>query len=305
MHQAAWNYWNNWVAAFAWSEDKRMSYEKALRNLIVFLFAHYIEAFECHGTRQGHRAILALECLTVADKLGRYHRWYKRADPRNPRIEKMRWKDLPSAPEEDHQSSYASGLAALGSPKQPSYGHPPKLGRYFDHIYHQSQNVGQLTQKSRDQDTGYNETIYTRELGEILSYLSGFGNLSHAPRHKKTPSSLLNLKIILPEADFQALWGQDSRWIGDKSWAEGEHIQPFEHDGLQTRANWVGNPEELEQVKDKVDQKDHEEMYLEDHLDDVPDLEDTSSFEVSVQDQLGAMPANTTISTDMEVRVTC
>ena len=245
LHQAAWNYRNNRVAAFTRSEDNRMSYEKALRNLIVFSFAHHIEAFECHGARQGHRAILALECLTVADELGRYHSWYKRADLRKPGIEKTHWKDLPSVPQEDHRSSYASRLAELGSPKQPSYGHPQKLGRYFDHVYHQSRNVGQLTRKSRDQDTGYNETVYTRELGEILSYLSGFGDLSRTPRHKKTLASLLNLEIILPEADFQALWGQDSGWIGDESWAEGEQIQPFEHDGLQTWADWVGDPEEL------------------------------------------------------------
>ena len=49
-----------------------------------------------------------------------------------------------------------------------------------------------------------------------------------------------------------------------------------------------------------MDQKDHEEMYLEDYPDDVLDLEDTSSVEVSVQDWLGATPANTTISTDTE-----
>ena len=242
LHQAAWNYRNNRVAAFARSEDNRMSYKKALRNLIVFLFAHYIEAFECHDARQVHRAILALECLTVANELGCYHRWYKRADLRKPGIEKMCWKDLPSVPQEDHRSSYASGLAALGSPKQPSYRHPQKLGRYFDHVYHQSRNVGQLTRKSRDQDTGYNETVYMWEFGEILSYLSGFGDLSRAPRHRKTLASLLNPEIILPEADFRALWGQDSGWIGDESWAEGEQIQPFEHDGLQTRADWVGDP---------------------------------------------------------------
>ena len=138
LHEAAWNYQNNRVAAFNHSEDARMSYEKGLRNLVVFLFAHYIKAFECNGARQGHRAILALECLTVADKLGRYHRWYKRADLQKPGIEKTHWKDLPSAPMEDHWSSYISGLAALGSPKQLSYGHPQVLGRYFDHVYHQS-----------------------------------------------------------------------------------------------------------------------------------------------------------------------
>ena len=271
-----------------------------LQNLIVFLFTHYIEAFECHGALQGHRAILALECLTVANELGRYHHWYNREDLWKPGIEKTCWKDLSSVPQEDHQSSYTSRLAALGIHKQPSYGHLQKLSRYFDHVYHQSQNVGQLTRKSWDQDTSYNETVYTWELGEILSYLSGFGDLGHTPRHKKNTASLLNLEIILPEADFQALWGQDSGWIGDESWAEGEQIKPFEHAGLQTRADWVGDLEELEQVNDEVDQKDHEEMYLEDYPDDVPDLEDTSSVEVSVQDWLEAMPANTTTSTDTE-----
>ena len=70
LHEAAWNYRNNRVAAFNHSEDARMSYEKGLWNLVVFLFAHYIEAFECHGAQQGHQAILALECLMVADELG-------------------------------------------------------------------------------------------------------------------------------------------------------------------------------------------------------------------------------------------
>ena len=133
-----------------------------------------------------------------------------------------------------------------------------------------------------------------------MSYLSGFRDLSRAPRHKKTPASLLHPEIILLEANFQALRGQDSGWIGDESWAEGEQIQPFEHDGLQTQVDWVGDPEELERVNNEVDRKDHEEMYLEDYPDDVLDLEDTSSIEVSVQNQLGATPANTTISTDTE-----
>ena len=92
-------------------------------------------------------------------------------------------------PMEDPQSSYISRLAALGSPKQPSYGHPKVLGRYFDHVYHQSQNVGQLTRKARDKATDYNETVYTWELGKILSYLRGLDDLNHATRHKRTPTS--------------------------------------------------------------------------------------------------------------------
>ena len=245
LHEAVWNYRNNQVAAFAHSEDAHMSYEKALRNLVVFLFAHYIEAFECHGARQGHQAILALECLTMVDELGQYHQWYKRADLWKPGIEKTHWKDLPSASQEDHRSSYAFGLAALGSPKQPSYGHQQVLGRYFDHVYHQSQNMGQLTQKSQDKATDYNETVYTREIREILSYLSGFRDLSHAPRHKRTPASLLNLEIILPEAELQNFQGENTGWLDDESWAEGEQVKPYEYDRLQTQVDRVGDPEEL------------------------------------------------------------
>ena len=105
--------------------------------------------------------------------------------------------------------------------------------------------MGQLTRKSRDKATDYNETVYTWELGEILSYISGFGDLSHVPRHKKTPTSLLNPEIILPEAEFWALRGKNTGWLDDESWAEGEQVQPYEYDRLQTRVDWVGDPEEL------------------------------------------------------------
>ena len=160
LHEAAWNYWNNWAKVFGTGPDVRMSYDKVLRNLIVFMFGYYINAFESYGARKGHRAILALECLTVADELGRFHRWYKRADLRKPRVMKTQWKELPQKPQDDCCNSYNSALAALGSPKQPSYGHLKLLGRYFDHVYHMSWNIGQLTCKSQDKATNYNELVY-------------------------------------------------------------------------------------------------------------------------------------------------
>ena len=49
LHEVAWNYWNNWAKVFGTSQDIQMSYEKALRNLIIFIFRYYIDIFECHG----------------------------------------------------------------------------------------------------------------------------------------------------------------------------------------------------------------------------------------------------------------
>ena len=61
----AWNYQNNRAKVFGMGLDVRMSYERALRNLIMFMFGYYIDAFECHGARKGHWAILALKCFMV------------------------------------------------------------------------------------------------------------------------------------------------------------------------------------------------------------------------------------------------
>ena len=163
LHDVAWNYWNNRnnrTKVFGMGLDVRMLYKKALRNLIVFMFGYYIDAFECHGARKGHRAILALECFTVADQLGRFHHWYKRADLRKPRVMKIRWKELPHEPQDDCHSSYNSTLAAMGSPMQPSYGHPKLLGWYYDHMYHQSQHISQLTWKKQEDSTDYNKSVY-------------------------------------------------------------------------------------------------------------------------------------------------
>ena len=190
-----------------------MSYEKALRNLIVFMFGHYIDAFECHGAGKGHQAILALECFTVADEQGRFHHWYKTADLQKPRVMKTQWKELPHEPQDDCCSSYNLALATMGSPKQPSYGYPKLLGWYFDHVYHQSRNIGQLTRKKWDNSTGYNKLVYNRELGELLSHLQGPRDLNCLTWSDLGQTSLLNPEIILPEEEFWAAHGKKKGWI--------------------------------------------------------------------------------------------
>ena len=95
------------------------------------MFGYYIDGFESYGAQKGHRAILALECLTVADELGRFHQWYNRADLEKPGVMGTWGKELPHRPQDDCRDSYNSALAALGSPKQPSYSHLKLLSQYL------------------------------------------------------------------------------------------------------------------------------------------------------------------------------
>ena len=85
----------------------------------------------------------------------------------------------------------------------------------------------------------------------------------------------------------------------------------YVHDHLETKLDWEGKLEELQRMEDTIDEIDHEVMYLDDYPDDVlnddvpddvPDdvLEETKSVSTLVYDRLGATPASTTVSTDME-----
>ena len=50
-----------------------ITYERALQNLVVAMYGHYVDLFHCHTATAGHRMVLAYNCLEVAAKLGRYH----------------------------------------------------------------------------------------------------------------------------------------------------------------------------------------------------------------------------------------
>ena len=51
-----------------------ITYERALQNLVVAMYGHYVDLFRCHSSTASHRIVLAYNCLEVAAKLGHYHR---------------------------------------------------------------------------------------------------------------------------------------------------------------------------------------------------------------------------------------
>ena len=216
---------------------------------------------------------------------------------------KTRWKELPHEPQDDCHSSYNSLLAAMGSPMQSSYGHPKLLGRYYDHVYHQSRHIGQLTQKRWDDSTNYNESVYNRELNELMSYLHDSQDLNHPTRPRLGPNFLLNPEIVPPEEEFRAAHENAKEWTMESWMGGGEVPSEYEHDRLKARLDWCGDLGDLDIKQDKIDKIDHEAIYsnVEDDLSGgPPDLEETDSVNTLVYDHLEATPASTTISTDTE-----
>ena len=53
-------------------QPRRILYERALRNLMVFMFSHYINHLENTGALEGHQTLMVHEYLTVASALGHF-----------------------------------------------------------------------------------------------------------------------------------------------------------------------------------------------------------------------------------------
>ena len=75
LHHAAKNYARNYGLSAGLHQNRRIPYERALRNLVVLMFSHYVNHLECTGSLEGHRTLMVHECLVVAAALGQYHRW--------------------------------------------------------------------------------------------------------------------------------------------------------------------------------------------------------------------------------------
>ena len=136
---AAWNYVEN--VRREETGIARLTYERALLNLIVAMYGHYVDLFCCHTATAGHRMELAYNCLEVATKLGHYHWAFRRLQPRE---ELPDWIPTPDFPARDPRLDYVDAFILLGDAMHPAFGHPKALARAYDHVYYEGREMGNL-----------------------------------------------------------------------------------------------------------------------------------------------------------------
>ena len=111
-----------------------LTYERALQNLIVAMYGHYVDLFQCHSSMAGHQMVLSYNCLEVAAKLGCYHRAIQRLRPRE---ELPDWISTLEVPAGDPQLNYVDAYTLFGDAMHPTFRHPKALARAYDHVYYE------------------------------------------------------------------------------------------------------------------------------------------------------------------------
>ena len=145
--------------------DMMLTADRALRNVIVSAYSHYIDTWAMNGACVGHRAILMRSMLRFAMHLGRYRRQEryiakecqrKGTPPTTPwptiDIDALLTDKEENLKLEQISASHPGILDLLGDPGNPLYAEPHSMAKHFDALMLGTHSVGQLPSQGHCRD---------------------------------------------------------------------------------------------------------------------------------------------------------
>ena len=224
----------------------RITYEKALQNLVVAMYGHYVDLFRCHSSTAGHRIVLAYNCLEVAAKLGRYHRAVRRLQPGE---ELPDWIPTPEIPAGDSWLDFVDPFTLLGDAMHPAYGHPKSLVRAYDQVYYEGREIGNLPlrwKKTADQSA----VVYRAEYAQIVHRFSTLARIDCEKFARPMPTSLVRPEMVYPGKKYESycLKVSETGLV-----AQYEPISDYQMDSLQPRIDLRPGTEIPVYPEDEVD----------------------------------------------------
>ena len=207
-----------------------ITYERALWNLLVAMYGHYVDLFRCHSSTAGHRIVLVYNCLEVAAKLGRYHRAVQRQQPGEGLPD---WIPTPEVPTGDRWLDYVDAFTLLGDAMHPTYGHLKTLARAYDQVYYEGQEMGSLPlrgKKKADQSVA----VYRVEYAQIVHRFSTLTRIDCEKFIRPLPTSLVHPEMVFPGKKYEAycLKASESGPV-----VQYEPTSDYKMDGLQPRVD--------------------------------------------------------------------
>ena len=203
LHLAMKNYMRNYSLSARLHQNRQIPYDRALRNLTVLMFSHYMHQLESSGSLEGHQTLMVHECLQVAAALGQYHRWQRWVSHQE-KNENAEWNKVPAVAKDDFQHKYSPALTLLGNAQNPAFAHPKLLGCCYDNVYHNGWLIGDLPARGKPPTEDQSKKIYTQEYQEVVTRIENILDLmEESPLYSIIPTSLSNPDIVLPHNLFQ------------------------------------------------------------------------------------------------------
>ena len=202
LHLTAKNYAQNYAYTAGIHQNWRIPYERALRNLTVFMFSHLVHQLENSGSVEGHRTLIVHECLKVGGALSHYHRWQCWTNLQE--ASSTNWNRILAVAKNDFPYKYSPALTLLGNAQNLAYAHPKLLGRCYDNVYYGGRFIRDLPAWGKQPTEEQSKKVYTQEYQEVVARVENSIDLTgESPTFPVAPTSLVNPDIVFPHRIFR------------------------------------------------------------------------------------------------------
>ena len=233
LDRAVHNYRDN-LNALNQHLDLSLTLDKALRNVIVSAYAHYIDSWPMNGACLGHRAILMRSMLQFAMHYGRYRCKYRY------NITQCRRREIPTSTPmpaidlatlldreenlrpEQINVTYASVMELLGNPGNPLYAKPHSVAEHFDALVAGTRAIGELSGRTRCKDGDMTVRVH-EEAMQVRQKILRCLDMRVVDGDLVVPTCLQMPTLILPTGRFMQLYFNPER--------QGQYASQFPVDG--------------------------------------------------------------------------
>ena len=218
LDRAVHNYRDN-LASLYCHPDLTLTLDKALCNISVSAYAHYIDLWPMNGACLGHRAILMRSML----KFTMHYRHYQRQQ--RYLITQHRRRGLPplmSLPtidlaalltdEEENLKPeqmnvlHVSVMELLGDPGNPLYAKPHSMAEHFDAMTAGARAIGELPSQTCCRDDNATARIYEDEAKQVRQKIFRYLDVRVMDKDLVVPTCLRTPTLILPTGCFTVMY---------------------------------------------------------------------------------------------------
>ena len=218
LDRAANNYKDNLNSLYR-HPDLTLTIDKALRNIIVSAYSHYIDSWPMNGACVGHRAILMRSMLQFAMHYGRYrHRQRHLAKDRKRKglssSAPMPPVDLAALLDKEEENlklrqinvTHASIMDLLGDPGNPLYAEPHSMAEHYNAMLAGTCALGDLPERTRCRDSGATARVHEDEAQQVCQKILRCLDMRVMDGNLVVPTCLRTPTLILPAGRFVQLY---------------------------------------------------------------------------------------------------
>ena len=193
--------------------------DRALRNVIVSAYSHYINTLAMNGACMGHHTVLMRSMLRFTMHLGRYLCWERyMAKERRRRgtppttlwptidLDALLADEAENLKLEQISTTHPVILDLLGDPGNPLYAEPHSMAKHFDTKMLGSRSVGQLPNRGRCRDREALTPVYKDEARQVCQKILRCLDVRVLDGDLVVLTCLRTPTLILPMGHFMQLY---------------------------------------------------------------------------------------------------